>query len=449
MGLYKVFDLGLTSMTDKEERRNSVGEKINDTLIKIAEDYYRTKTIPRPSFMECLNGLVMKYGEYEKSKQYIIDQFNDDYKRLLEAGEGGDKVLPRAVLGVLVPLDFYLPIPEGYWASTSSLSNDEPYLILSSVFHYGFELGNSHIRLSYVVVAICNGNVKKLIKKLGDNIVMSDIYEIAILETNRLIGSFRSLPGRYNRYLHEVTIPGLPSMVDMFSFYRDTKKEVYNIPLFAHQSPLVDCFSLSTIDGDEIKELNALHLNFGHDNFNVLKLLAKLSDAANSFSFGRDSEAIIQIQTFVEYSLGFLYCGCLKAEDPRRTYGECVNLYISREGRNHFSTDREIARFLGYTSDDSYGEFKKLVYKDEYVETCKDERDVLIHNFFSTRKTVIQSKKAIKNAVIYVLKIAEMVAGRIVDKPTQEQIALLIESIKAMSESLEKDWPGYEYKNAK
>lgn len=426
-------------MKDKEERRNLVGEKINDALIKIAEDYYYTKTIPRPSFMECLNELVMKHGEYEKSKQYIIDQFNDDYKRLREEGEGGDKALPRAVLGVLVPLDFYLPIPEGYWASTSDLSSDDPYLILSSVFHYCFELGDSRVRLSYVIVAICNGSVKKLIKKLDDNVVASDIYEIAILETNRLIGSFRSLPGRYNRYLNEVTIPGLPSMVDMFSFYRDTKKEVRCIPLFAHQSPLVDCFSLSVLDDNEIKELNTLHLNFGRNNFNVLKLLAKLSDAANSFSFGRDSEAIIQIQTFVEYSLGFLYCGCLKAEDSRRTYEDCVNLYISSEGRNHFSTDREIARFLGYISDDSYGEFKKLVHKGEYVKTCKDERDVLIHNFFSTRKTVIQSKKAIKNAGIYVLKIAEMVVGRIVEKPAQDQVALLIKSIKTMSESLDKD----------
>ena len=286
---------------------------------------------------------------------------------------------------------------------------------------------------------VCVDDVKKLIKKLGDNVVTSDIYEIAILETNRLIGSFRSLPGRYNRYLHGVTIPGLPSMVDMFSFYMDTKKEVHRIPLFAHQSPLVDCFSLSVLDDNEIKELNELHLNFGRDNYNVLKLLAKLSDAVNSFSFGRDSEAIIQIQTFVEYSLGFLYCECLKAGDSRRTYEECVNLYVSSEGRNHFSTDREIARFLGYISDDSYGEFKKLVHKDEYVKTCKDERDVLIHNFFSTRKTVIQSKKAIKNAGIYVLKIAEMVVGRIVEKPAQDQVALLIKSIKAMSESLDKD----------
>lgn len=404
---------------------------VNDALDAISIGYYIEKSIPRPTFMECLTDFLKDGDILKKNTKYIINDFANNYEKYKQESRNHKKELPKEAITFVIPLDYYLPIPERYYASTY----DNGSLIQSSVYHYEIQISQDRLRLSFIAITINNkktGKIAKAIKK-NNYPAIGEVYDVAIVEANRIIRSFLALTKRHNHYVHEITRIQLPSTINTLIFHRNTKKIIYKTILFAHRAPIHDFLSAELLNREELGELSNYHWNAGITNNNVLKLLSKLNDAINARCLGKDSESILLMESFVEYSLGFLYCECLRIENSNRPLEECASKYITECKKRGFSAERKIASILGYKSNDEYETFKEKIGKEAFKESCKDVRNILTHNFFSTKAESIHSEEAIESAGNYVCSIAKEILKQAADPSSIEQIKILITATEMLT----------------
>ena len=397
---------------------------VDEVFDTISIGYYIENSIPKPTFMECLADLLKDSNKLESATNSAIIDFANDYERYAQEKRLLIDTLPKEAISFIIPLDFYLPIPERYYASTY----DNGCLIHASVYHNEIQIGRNKIRISFIIVTICNKEAKKIAKTFRKNkhLIIDKTYDMAINEVNRIIRSFLALTKRHNHYIHEVTRVQLSSVINIVLFRRDSKKAIGRSLLFTHRAPIHDCLSIGLLNDEELSEFNNYHWNTGITNNNILKLLSKLNDAVNARCLGKDSESILLIESFVEYSLGFFYCECMRIENPDKTIEKCVKQYMTECRKRGFSAERRIATILGYKSKEDYELLKEKINKKDFIKSCKDIRNALTHNFFSIKAEACDSEKAIKSAAYYISSIAKEILGQSTDRSTIEQLKVLI-----------------------
>ena len=161
---------------------------VDEVFDTISIGYYIENSIPKPTFMECLADLLKDSNKLESATNSAIIDFANDYERYAQEKRLLIDTLPKEAISFIIPLDFYLPIPERYYASTY----DNGCLIHASVYHNEIQIGRNKIRISFIIVTICNKEAKKIAKTFRKNkhLIIDKTYDMAINEVNRIIRSF-------------------------------------------------------------------------------------------------------------------------------------------------------------------------------------------------------------------------------------------------------------------
>lgn len=402
-----------------------------DLIIQQAlfEGYYERMILPRPTLEELYSGYnIMGDKLLAVANEIMTQRFNTALKESLENTKRRRNPLPRVAIAYVIPLPFYLPIQDNY--NAVSFYFDSPASgCYVSFFSKSFGKYKAKARLSYALVGVCSSSSYSAWRN-GDEGAVNDTYYVAIGEMNRIIRSYKALPDRHNHYVHEVTRNELPSSIPYYYFDYKQRKMFNGGILVAHSLPTFDILQSDYLSDDEMKELNLLHFNTSYSDNNVIKLLVLLNSAIDAHCFGDDEKALLNINLFVEYSLGFLYMEARHIKEPSLSLELIANEYMKKSRDGHFRSINAIASIISKSDEVSIEKFKNRTGFNDFDNKYKDIRNIQMHSFFSGKVSESDSRGAIECGAKLINRVAIEVMSKATDETSVGQLSRLIEATK-------------------
>lgn len=406
------------------------------------------KILPMPTLDEALASQLLEKDErINDAILKMMDYFGSDLEEIVKKQEGVKCYLPDNAISFIIPLDFYIPLPSPYNAvAVKAVEGEINYATCVSVVSKIIPVGESAIKVSYLISTICNNGASSASKKESPRELLR-VYEEAILTCNNVIASFQSIPSRHNHYFHPITVQSAPSRICYFSFNKTTKRILKRGVLNIHGNVYGEILQCHPLDERELACFRNSHLNKSFSDDKIFYLINKMNEAVNSRCFGRNNEAIILADNFVELSLGYLLCEIKIANGEKRkdVHEQYVNIKTMNEIWSMF------ASLLRY---DSIKKLKKDIGFDEWMHNCRNKRDDLTHRFLTGSYTGKESLDAINSSGELIYKLCIIIDGKIKNKsyPISDKMNLLCSStlfIKGMHDNDEAERNGKKYPSNK
>ena len=390
------------------------------------EGYYERKVLPRPTLSELYSDYdIIHDKKLAIANKIMLDRFKISLRDTLAMVKRKKNPLPSMAIAYVVPLPFYLPIQELFHAVSFFFDNPESGCYVS-FFSKTFGKYNAKVRLSYALISICNA--ASFMAYGGDGQSVSNNYDIAIEELNKIIRSFKSLPNRHNHYVYEVTRNKLPASIPYYYFNYNNGEMFDGGMMAAHFLPAYDILQNEYLSDEELNELKVLHFNSSFSDNNVIKLLVLLNSAIDAHCCGDDTRALLNISLFVEYSLGFLYMEARHIKEPSLPLEKVAEAYVKKSKDKKFSPINAIASIVG-KSDEGYIEgFKVKTGFEDFAAKYKDMRNHQMHDFFSGMVSESDSRGAIECGAKLVCSVAKEVMRKATDEASIGQLSRLIEA---------------------
>ena len=336
--------------------------------------------MPMPSITEALSvRMIEGLPKKQKAIGELPEYFSQQIVKSTEERLGASINASKRVISFIIPLDFYMPLPEPYHAAITEVNEGGVATITCvTVFSDIVTIGSSTaLKTSYIIASICNEQTKDInsLDIPRDNRL--PLCKLAVDASNHVISAFRSMPIRHNHYMHQITLLQLPYRLNAFIFDHETK-EILDEGVIAlnDNNVLSEVLNARLPSLEELDQFRILHVKKHFLDDKVFLLLSKYEDAVCSRCFGKFNEAVLLADSFVELSLGYLYC------DIRIASGEDQNSVITDYGKTNgmsiiWETLSEILSF------DSITKLRNAIRYDQYEKYCRNVRNNLTHRFMT------------------------------------------------------------------
>ena len=360
--------------------------------------------MPMPSFIEAVSAI-------RQDDELIKSEVNQSIGYFCEYAEGIIKdnkyidYLPKTTVTQIIPLDFYLPLPDKCTYRTAYNSNNELSRIVTiTVFSKAMPVRNSSVKASFAVVSICDNSTSSFSKK--NNVAsFRSISEISIKYVNNIISSIQSLPERHNHYLHPITAQSISDYANFVIFDRSKKKILRRLKIELFQKIKSEIFQARPLQKEEMIQFAELHDKAIFSDDKIFKLIGEFNEAINSRCFGFNNRAILLADSFVEYTLGYLYCELRIAsgDNPVIVHIE----YSGMKDRSEFW--QSFKEVLDYSS---VKKLKKDIGFFDWQKYCRSNRDDLTHRFLTKDFNGVESQNALYYAGELVRKLCMIIIGK-------------------------------------
>lgn len=377
---------------------------------------------PSPSLVEALaKHEVSKEESFQVTFRKLIHYFSSELlRRTQNAGLSLD--LPDDVVSFLVPLDFYVPLPEGYNAMTIQAA-DKKVVETSciTVTSRIVPVGTSSVKTTYLIISICSHEASQSVKPIM-SCALCKIYERGIMLANHVIAGIQAIPTRHNHYMHGLTVQSSPSSIPMAIFSRQEQTVRKSVPVSFHQNPVSEILQARPLDKTELQQFAIIHTAKTFTDDKIFQLISKFNEAVNMRCFGYNGNAIILADSFVELSLGYLFY-TLSVLDGQ-TVEEARRQYADKKGISQLLDSLRI--LLNYNG--SMNKFKIDIGHKEWRQYCRKPRNGLAHSFLTVGPSGVESLDAIYYAGEMVRKICAIAKVKVRDTSLIQKLTLLEES---------------------
>jgi hypothetical protein len=360
-----------------------------------------SEVMPMPSLADALsNRDIKKVSKAQGAIKSLLSSLNENILEAAKQNEIGID-LPENVVSFIIPLDFYMSLPDPYHAASISL-NEGPAATCVTVFSDIVNLDTSAVKVSYLIASICstvNGNIEKLKDK---NIF--NVYESAIRECNNVISAYQSISTRHNHYMHRITDLSVPQQVDAFIFKRSSGKIIDEKEVSFNGNVWSEIFQSRPLDNSELDQFTIAHINKTFKDDKIFDLISKYNDAINTRCFGRDDQSIILADSFAELALGYLYCESIIAAGSERE--DAVKKYVELESLGDLI--KELASIIG-TSNTA---FRRQVGFDNWYKYCRLVRNDLTHRFITDKINHDDSLNALHYSSQLISKVCQILQAK-------------------------------------
>jgi hypothetical protein len=400
----------------QENQKKKAEEQVFEELCK---EYSEGKnSMPAPTLAEALTRHDISHDEhFGMMFRRLTDYFSDELlKRSNELRQTLD--VPDKVVTFLIPLDFYVPLPEGY-NSMSIRSKGGKVTEASCVTAISkiLPMGTAFIKITYFVVSVCSNEAARS-SKLCTFSGLIKLYEYAIMLANRVIVGFQSIPTRHNHYMHSLTVQSSPGTINMNVFDRLTKRILKRETITFHKNPISEIFNARPLEDEELTQFRGAHVNQTFTDDKVFQLVSKFNEAINMRCFGRNNEAVVLADNFVELSIGYLYCELCASE------GEELEKAHEKYAKMKKMSDlwESLCELLNYKS---VTKLRNDIGFNDWVKYCRNPRNDLTHRFLTNDLSGIESLNAIYHSGELVRKLCNVISGKVSDEALLQKLALL------------------------
>lgn len=406
-----------------QKRKNRQKEQYKKNKEQIFEELCQqysggNGSMPAPNLIEALARHNLSSDKhFDAMFEQLMEYFSSELSK--RASELKQKLhMPDNVVTFLIPLDFYVPLPEGYNSMTIRSSNDE-VIEASCVTAISkiLPVGTASVKITYFVVSICSdeaANGARLCTFSG----LIKIYEKAIMLANHVIVGIQSVPTRHNHYLHSLTAQSSPSVISMNVFNRTTKRVLKKEAVTFHKNPISEIFNARPLEKEEVGQFRSAHVNKAFTDDKVFQLVSKFNEAINMRCFGRNNEAVVLADNFVELSLGYLYCELCVANGE--DIDKACELYADMKKMSQIWEG--LCDLLSYKS---VTKLKKDIGFNDWTKYCRIPRDNLTHRFLTSDLSGVESLEAIYYSGELIRKLCNIISNKITSEMLLQKLALL------------------------
>lgn len=399
-----------------KHQKKKIEEQVFKELCKV---YSEGKvSVPAPTLVEALTCHDVWHDEhFEVMLQQLMNYFSDEL--LSRSGELKQTLdMPNEVITFLIPLDFYVPLPEGY-NSMAVQSKDGKIVEASCVTAISriLPVGTASIKVTYLIVSISSNEAAKSLKLCTPSSLIK-IYERAVTLANHVIVGIQSIPTRHNHYMHILTVQSSPGTINMSVFDRSSKCISKRETITFHKNPISEIFHARPLEKEEMEQFREAHVNKVFTDDKVFQLISKFNEAINMRCFGRNNEAVVLADNFVEFSIGYLYCElcALAGEDLKDIHDRYVKMGKMSD------LWESLCELLNYKS---VTKLRKDIGFNDWIKCCRNPRNNLTHRFLTDDLSGDESLSAIYYSGELVRKLCNIIGSKVSDEVLLQKFALL------------------------
>lgn len=380
--------------------------------------------IVMPSLIEALEYQnITDTPEFVSARDKLIKWFSSYIEKTVSKA-GPTNYLPDLMVTFIIPLDFKVPLPEEYISGALWGSNYVSELSFVTTFSKILPIGDAGVKISYLLVSMCDNETARLIKT-NERHNIEKAFEKAISIANAVISGLQAVPGTHDHNMHDLTAISLNTVLKWFTYKRDAEQisEIHTMEDL--DRTFTDIIISAPISGGHLERFKINHTWKTFTDNKVFKLISLFNSAVNARCFGRDDQAIISADTFVEYSLGYIYCELRIANgDDSKEVIEEFNK-ITKPGIAAIWD--KMAPLLGFTDKES---LKSDVLFDKYDAYCRKKRNHLHHHFMTDSYGEIDSMFAVYFCGEMIRRICELAIN---SRP--EKTSLIIAEMSTLGDS--------------
>lgn len=392
---------------------------------KIIEEYAENSGLKvMPSLMEALERQdIASSSEYLSAKEKFLNWFSS-YVEDSVLKSGTANYLPSLVTTFIIPLDFRLPLPEEYISGALWGLDRVSGLSFVTAFSKILPIGDAGIKVTYLLVSLCDNETARLMNA-NNRVSIEKAFEKAINVANSVIAGLQTLPGFHDHNMHDLTALSSNTILKWFTFNRDTKNFSEVQVSEDLDKTFVNIITSMPVKSEKLERFKINHVWKTFTNDKVFKLISLFNSAVNSRCFGRDDQAIIDADTFVEYSLGYIYCEIrISNGDDEK---EVIEHFKSITKPGIRAIWGELAPLLGFNNGD---ELKNKVGFEKYNIYCRLKRNHLHHHFMTDNYGEMDSMFAVFFSGEMIRRTCEIVIESQLKKES-----LIIAKMTALAES--------------
>lgn len=362
-----------------------------------------SKIMPMPTLVDALSTRDIKTVEpLSKGIESLLKYFNHYIQSTSD--EYGVKVsLPSNVIAFIIPLDFYIPLPEPYNAMTISspdqtISTANCITIISDIV----SVGGSAVKVSYLIASICTdeyGDIEDI-----NNPSVHKAFEKSIVECNNIIAGFQTIPTRHNHYMHQITEQSCPQSIDVMIFNREAEKIIVEDSISFNGNVSSEVFQSRPLDNAELNQFRLSHVNKTFTDDKLFELVSKYNNATNTRCFGNNEDAVLLADSFSELTLGYLLC------EMRTVKGESRETVLESYAKMKTTSEllTELAKDLGLSNT----QFKTRSGYNEWFTYCRTLRNDLTHRFMTANVNGDESLSALHYSGALISKTCHLIQQR-------------------------------------
>ncbi len=389
-------------------------------LTEIANEYIAgAEVFPLPTLVDGLSaqdinkikpiqvGIKSVIKDFDRSIQKRVKEFNLSIN------------LPKHVHSFIIPLDFYIPLPEPYNAMNIVLSQDtvtaaKCVTVVSDVVR----LGDSAVKASYLIVSLCIQYSTEADKPKDFN--HKKLFDVAIAECNHVITAFQAIPSRHNHYMHRITDKSCANTINTFTFDRYIGKITDRRCIIVNYNTDSEIFQARALNEKELQQFIIAHTDKSFTKDKVFDLVSKYNDAINARCFGNYDQSILLSDSYTELTIGYILCEIQKSigMDP----GEVSTQYS--EYRDSGSIIKKLAELLGT----SRTQLRNSIDHDNWYKYCHEIRNDLTHRWL----TDIPSAEDSLHALYYSGELISKLCQLVQNKYPQEQYPELYDKLSLL-----------------
>jgi hypothetical protein len=339
------------------------------------------------SIDECLKGVRSQFDDLLKQRKYTG--------------------MPKRFIGIFVPLDSYIPLPEPYFANFVRIQEKGTNIVdLNINVIAGCEVVTSinkqenRSRLSVVLACLPVSDKFNLEKIKPD--LLAQYYERALNNVNAVIGAYKLTPLRHNHDLQFVSAANRDSTIQAMVFELDDKPVKQTKDFEVQSNNFAAVVHSRKMQPQELNYFRQTHFDLSSGNSEAYDIVEALIQAIDAKCIGDYRMAVIFADRYGELFLRFVYCHLLMKEmEPTEALSK-TNAIV-----NIKSLINKIAQLMNQKS----SAFKIQIKNGAWEAECRGIRNTLNHNFLKHDVSVGQAIKAINSSIEMVSILAELVEG--------------------------------------
>ena len=338
----------------------------------------------------------------DKTTEWLVD----GVKSVIAQAKALD-YLPNMAITFVLPLGFHLPLPEYYVSGAISGLKNATEANCVTVFSKILPVGNAGIKTSYMLISMCDNEVVRLArtKKVSSYQVL---FNKAVALANNVIAGLQSVHNIHNHNMHNLTPLSVNAIIQWYFTDRSTRGCSEIQKATDEERLFTDILTSQPIVGDALEHYKINHSWAYFTGDKVFALISLFNSAVNSRCFGRDDQAILSADTFVEYALGYIYCE-IKAVMGDELVDAVKNFnQMTKSGIG--AVWGEYVKMLDYEdSKEGIEALKNDVGFGKYDVHCRDKRNDLHHHFMANNYNETDSLLAVYYSGEMIRKLCELV----------------------------------------
>ena len=339
------------------------------------------------SIDECLKGVRSQFDDLLKQRNYTG--------------------MPKRFIGIFVPLDSYIPLPEPYFANFVRIQekgtaiNDLNINVIAGC-EVVTSINKEENRSRLSVVLACLPTSPKFNLNTIKPTLLAQYYERALNNVNAVISAYKLTPLRHNHDLQFVSAANRDSNIQAITFELDDDPIKQRKDFEVQSNNYAAVIHSRKMQPQELNYFRQTHFDLSSGNSEAYDIVEALIQAIDAKCIGDYRMSVIFADRYGELFLRFAYCHLLMKDMEPNEALEKTNSIV-----NIKSLINKIAQLMNEKSN----AFKAKIKNDVWEAECRDVRNTLNHNFLKHEVPVEQSIKAINSSIEMVALLAELVEG--------------------------------------